>query len=59
MYAKDAYKAKYQFLFNKRKSAGVKHLNDPKAFIEYSNDMQDVEEYNIGEKCKILIALMI
>ena len=32
---------------------------DPKAFIEYSNDMQDVykniEEYNLGKKRKILI----
>ena len=37
----------------------MKHLNDPKAFTEFSNDMQDVykniEEYNIGKKCKILI----
>ena len=34
-------------------------MNDPKAFIEYSNDMQDVyeniEEYNIGKKHKMLI----
>ena len=37
----------------------MKHLNDPKAFTEFPNDMQDVykniEEYNIGKKCKILI----
>ena len=59
MYAKDAYEAKYQFLFNKRESTGLKHLNDPKGFIEYSNGMQDVEEYNISEKRKTLIALMI
>ena len=49
----------YQFLINKRESTGLKHFNDPKAFIEYSNDMQDVykniEEYNIGKKRKILI----
>ena len=59
MYAKDPYEAKYQFLINKRESTGLKHLNDPKAFIEYSNDMQDanknIEEYNPGEKHKILI----
>ena len=34
-------------------------MNNPKAFIEYSNDMQDVykniEEYNIDKKCKTLI----
>ena len=42
LYAKDPYEAKYQFLINKRESTGLKHFNDPKAFIEYSNDMQDV-----------------
>ena len=50
---------KKQFLINKRESAGLKHFNDPKPFIEYSNHMQDAyknnEEYNIGKKCKILI----
>ena len=42
LYAKDPYEAKYQFLINKIESAGLKHFNYPKAFIEYSNDMQDV-----------------
>ena len=50
LYAKDPYEAKYQFLINERESIGLKHFNDPKAFIEYSNDMQDVykivDEYN-------------
>ena len=59
MYAKDRYKAKYQFLIDKKESIGLKHFNDPEAFIEYLNDMQDVykniEEYNIGKKRKILI----
>ena len=27
---------------NKRESTGLKHFNDPKSFIECSNDMQDV-----------------
>ena len=58
MYAKDPYEAKYQFLINKRESTGLNHFNDPKAFIEYSNDMQDVykkiEEYNADKECKIL-----
>ena len=39
---------------------GLNHFNDPKAFMEYSNDMQDVykniEDYNPGKNCKILIA---
>ena len=40
LYAKDPYEEKYQFLINKRESTGLKHFNDPKAFIEYSNDIQ-------------------
>ena len=39
LYTKDPYEAKYQFLINKRESTGLKHFNDPEAFIEYSNDM--------------------
>ena len=50
LYAKDPYEAKYQLLINKRESTGLKYLNDSKAFIEYSNDMDDIyknnEEYN-------------
>ena len=42
LYAKDLYEVKYQFLIYKRERTGLKHFNDPKAFIEYSNDMQDV-----------------
>ena len=59
MYAKDPYEAKYQFLINKRERTGLKHFNYPKAFIEYSNDMQDVykniEEHNADTERKILI----
>ena len=40
LYVKDPYEAKYQYLINKRESVGINHFNDPKAFIEYSNDMQ-------------------
>ena len=60
LYAKDPYEAKYQILINKKESAILKHFNDFKAFIEYSNDMQDVyeniEEYNTDKERKILIA---
>ena len=60
LYAKDPYENKYQFLINKRESVGISHLNDPKAFIEYSNDMHDVykniDNYNLDEENKILIA---
>ena len=34
--------AKYQYLINKREKVGLNRFNDPKAFIEYSNDMQDI-----------------
>ena len=38
---------------------GLEYFDDPKAFIEYSNDMQDVykniDEYNIDKECKVLI----
>ena len=41
------------------KGAGLNHFNDPKAFIEYSNNMQDVykniNEYNADKERKILI----
>ena len=59
LYAKDQYEAKYQLLINKTESPGLKQFNDPKAFIEYSNDMQDVykniDEYNTDKERKILI----
>ena len=57
-YAKYTHEAKYLFLINKRESMGLNHFNDPKAFIEHSNDMHDVykniDEYNVEER-KILI----
>ena len=58
-YAKDPYEAKCQFLINNRESTGLNHFNDPKAFIELTNDMQDVckniDEYNTDKERKILI----
>ena len=57
MYAED--EAKYQHLINKRESVGINHFKDPKAFIEYSNDMHDVYKninyYNPNKENKILI----
>ena len=59
LYAKDPYTAKYQLLIHKTESTGLKHFNDCKAFIQYSNDMQDlyknINRYSIGKKRKILI----
>ena len=42
LYAKDPFKAKYESWIIKREMTGLKHFNDPKAFNEYSNDIQDV-----------------
>ena len=59
MYAKDPYKAKYQYLINKREGVGINHFNDPKAFTEYSNDMRNVykniDDDNPDKDNKILI----
>ena len=59
LYAKDLHEAKYQYLINERQSTGGKYFNDHKAFIEYSNEMQDVykniEKQNLGKKRKIWI----
>ena len=59
LYAKDPYEKKYQYLINKREKVGLNHFNDPKAFMEYSIDMQDVykniEDYNPIKRRKILI----
>ena len=46
-------------MINKRERIGINHFNDPKAFIEHSNDMHDVykniNEYNPDKENKILI----
>ena len=59
LYAKDPYEDKCQFLINKRKSTGLKHFNDPRAFIEYSNAIHDayknINDNNPDKENKILI----
>ena len=59
LYAKDLSEPKYENLIKKRKDAGIKHLNDPNAFIEGSNTIDDVyeniDEYNPSTKRKVLI----
>ena len=46
-------------LINTREITCLKHFNDPKAFIEYSNDMDVIyktfEKYNPNKEIKILI----
>ena len=59
MYAKDPFEAKYQYLINICEKVGLKCFHDPKAFIEYSNDMRDVYkdivEHKVDKDPKILI----
>ena len=59
VYAKDLEEPKYQFLIKKRESTGIKNLNDPNAFIEYSNTMDgvynNIDDYNSKRKRKVLI----
>ena len=61
LYAKYLSEPKYEFLIQKRENAGIKHLNDPNAFIECSNTMDDVykniDYYNPNRKRKVLIVL--
>ena len=61
MYAKGLRESKYQFLVKKHEDAGIKHLHDPKAFIQYSQYMDDVYNninyYNPSWNRKILIVL--
>ena len=40
LYAKDLSEPKYEYLIRNRENAGIKHLNDPNAFIECSNTME-------------------
>ena len=51
--------AKYQYLINKRQQVELNHYDNPKAFMEYSNDMQvvykNIEDYNSRENRKVLI----
>ena len=59
MYAKDPYKEKYQSLISKGESTVIKCLNDFKAFIKYSNVIDDnyknIEEYNPSKKRRTFI----
>ena len=48
LYARNSHEAKYQLLINKREITGLKYLNDSKASIEFSSDMDDIYQ-NIEE----------
>ena len=48
LYARDLSEPKYEYLIKKREDVGIKHVNNPNAFIECSNTMDDVYE-NIND----------
>ena len=59
LYVKDPNEAQYQYLIKKNLK---KWSWDPKAFTDYSNNIQDVyykyiEEYNPDKKCKVLTVI--
>ena len=60
LYARDLSEPKYEYLIKKLEEVGIKHLNNPNAFIECSNIMDDVyeniDDYNSSRRRKILIA---
>ena len=59
LYAKDLSEPKYEYLIKKHQNAGIKYLNDPNAYIECFNTIDDVYEnindYNPRRKGKKLI----
>ena len=44
LYAKDLSEPKYEYLIKECEDAGIKHVNNPNAFIMGSNTMDDVYE---------------
>ena len=59
LYGKDLSEPKFEYLIKNCENIGTKHLNDSKAFIGFSNTMDDVyeniDDYNPSRKRKILI----
>ena len=59
LYVKDLSEPKYEYLIRNRENVETEHLNDSKAFIEYSNTMnyvyENIDNYNPNRKRKILI----
>ena len=51
LYVKDPFESKYQLLINGKEKVGIENLKSPKAFIDYSQTIDDVYE----KKRRILI----
>ena len=54
LYVKYPFESKYQLLINGREKVGIENLKNPKAFIDYSQTIDDVyenlEDYNPTKK---------
>ena len=59
LHAKDPCKGKYQYPIKKSKNLDLIKLSDPKAFTEYSNDIEviykNVEKYNLNRQGSVLL----
>ena len=59
LYVKDPFESKSQLLINGREKVGIKTIKNPKAFIDYSQTIDDVyenlEDYNQTKKRRVLI----
>ena len=59
LYVKDSFESKYQLLINGKEKVGIKTVKNPKAFIDYSQTIDDVyenlEDYNPTKKRRVLI----
>ena len=62
LHARDLSEPKYEYLIKTREDAGIKHLNNPNAFIKCSNTMDDaydnINDYNSIRKRKKVIVLI-
>ena len=59
LYVKDPFESKYQLLVNGREKVGTENLKNPKAFIDYSQTIDDVykylEDYNPTKKRIVIV----
>ena len=53
LYGKDFSESKYGYLIKNGENAGIKHLNDSKAFIECSNTMVEKFLFFCSKRCNI------
>ena len=59
LYVKDPFESKYQLLINRKEKVEIENLKNSKAFIDYSQTINDVyenlEDYNPRKKRRVLI----